>query len=87
MNISNNEKGKDIDYFILRITYKMLDVEVCDPAGSANWNRFCWKVKACIDRVQKEQAAPETQDWARFDRALDSALSTVHYNEYISYHS
>ena len=47
-------------------------------AGTANWYRFRWKVKACIDRVQKEQAALETQDWARFDCALDSALSTVY---------
>ena len=52
--------------------------EVCVPAGTANWYRFRWRVKACIDRVQKEQVALETQDWAKFDCALDSALSTVY---------
>jgi hypothetical protein len=61
-------------------------LEVCSPAGTANWYRFRWKAKADIDRVQKERVAPEIQDWARFDCALDSALSIVYENEYISYH-
>ena len=52
--------------------------EVCAPAGIANWYRFRWKGKAYIHRVQKEQVAPETQDWARFDCALNCALSTVY---------
>ena len=36
--------------------------EVCSPPGIASWYRFRWKVKVYIDRVQKEQVAPETQD-------------------------
>ena len=52
--------------------------EDCALAEIANWYRVHWKVKAYIDRVQREQVTLETQDWARFDCALDSALSTVH---------
>jgi hypothetical protein len=52
--------------------------EVCASAGTANWYRYRWKVKAHIDRAQKEQVAPETQDWARFGCALNSAISVVY---------
>ena len=51
---------------------------VCDPPGTANWYIFRSKVKAYIDKVQKEQVAPEIQDWAKFDCALDVVLSAVY---------
>jgi hypothetical protein len=53
-------------------------LEVCASAGTANWHRYRWKVKAHIDRAQKEQVAPGTQDWARFGCALNSAISVVY---------
>ena len=78
MSVNGNEKSKDgIDTFFGVSPIKGQMPEVCAPAGTASWYRFRWKVKACIGRVQKELVAPETQDWARFDCALDSVVSTI----------